>query len=601
MSILPYRLVRHKNTFMYSIEGDLSMARLSTAEKKKKRNKIIIIVAIVLAIITVAVIIVRKRVDAKFGSKDELRYETTVVKRGSLSTFVSGSGNLEDEDIEDICLPDGVELTEIVVADGDLVKEGDLLAKADMGSVMNAMSALQKDIDSLDEDIAKAADKTAKTFISSPVKGRIKQLYLGNGDSVTDAMLEHGCIAVISLDGYMAVDIESGSLKLNDKVTVSVESGKEYSGRVDTVSDGKATVLITDDGPLNGENVSVKNTAGGSVIGSGTLYIHKPMKVTAYAGKVDLCHVKENTQLYEGSAIYSLSDTGYKADYESLLRTRGEYEEDMSELIAMYINGGITAPFDGEIDKVDDTLDDPVKKKEADNTAAASAAASASASASASSSASMYAAMSGAMTGAMPASASASTTAAASASAASAGKTEEKETVLCTLAPNKTVKIKLSIDEANILSLSVGQRADITCSSIGDDVFEGKLTEINKIGTSSAGVTRYTAEVTADKDSRMLSGMTATVKIIIEGKDNALIIPHDALKQTSTTSYVYTSYDAEKAELSGMVEVEAGIVTDDYAEIISGLSEGDTVLYVKKRSGFPFGMMSYSSDGESDY
>ena len=94
----------------------------------------------------------------------------------------------------------------------------------------------------------------------------------------------------------------------------------------------------------------------------------------------------------------------------------------------------------------------------------------------------------------------------------------------------------------------------------------------------------------------MLQGMSAKVVIRIQGVENAVIIPTDALHQTRTTSYVYTSYDEEMKEFGGMVTVTVGISNSSYAEIISGLSEGDTVWYTKTETGF-FGMPGFGGGG----
>ena len=61
----------------------------------------------------------------------------------------------------------------------------------------------------------------------------------------------------------------------------------------------------------------------------------------------------------------------------------------------------------------------------------------------------------------------------------------------------------------------------------------------------------------------------------------------DALHQTSTTSFVYTSYDAETGEYGGLKEVQAGISNSESVEILSGLEEGETVWYVEKKDN-PF-------------
>ena len=158
--------------------------------------------------------------------------------------------------------------------------------------------------------------------------------------------------------------------------------------------------------------------------------------------------------------------------------------------------------------------------------------------------------------------------------------------------------VTISVDETNILSLSEGQAASVSIDSIGEDVFSGEVTEINTVATSSSGVTVYSAVITLEKAEGMLSGMSADVVITIEGVDNALLIPVDALHQTRATAYVYTQYDAETGEYSGMVEVTTGLQNSSYVEITSGLSEGDTVYYTEEEeSGFSFGGMSFGGMG----
>ena len=83
----------------------------------------------------------------------------------------------------------------------------------------------------------------------------------------------------------------------------------------------------------------------------------------------------------------------------------------------------------------------------------------------------------------------------------------------------------------------------------------------------------------------MLVGMTADVDVRIEGTENALIIPVDALHQNSASYYVYTGYDEEQKRYTGRTDVTIGMQNDDYVEITSGLNEGDTVYYTEADSG----------------
>ena len=142
------------------------------------------------------------------------------------------------------------------------------------------------------------------------------------------------------------------------------------------------------------------------------------------------------------------------------------------------------------------------------------------------------------------------------------------------------MSVTITVDESDILSLAVGQEADVTVRSVGEDSMSGIVTEIDKTGASES----YTAVIQLEKVQGMLNGMTASVDVRIEGVDDAIIIPADALNQTSTGAYVYTTYDEETQEYGGRVDVITGLSNDNYVEIKSGLSVGDTVYYTEKQT-----------------
>ena len=103
------------------------------------------------------------------------------------------------------------------------------------------------------------------------------------------------------------------------------------------------------------------------------------------------------------------------------------------------------------------------------------------------------------------------------------------------------------------------------------------------------------------KEEGMLAGMSASTTISIEGVENALLIPVDALNRTSSSYYVYTSYDAETNTLSGMKEVTVGISNANYVEITSGLSEGDVIYYTEQEDMFASFMPSGMGDGGMNF
>ena len=415
-------------------------------------------------------------------------------------------------------VPDSVKLTELKVEVGDTVNKGDVIATADLSTVLSAMSETQASIDSLDKKIKSAADDEVSSIIKTTVAGRIKKIYAAKGDDVSSVMIDNNALALLSMDGYMAVDIEAAKLEAGDKVKVTTSADKTYDGTVESKSGSKVTIILTDDGPAYGDKVTVKTTDG-DILGTGELYIHDQLAIVGYAGTIKSVSVSENQKLSAGKEIFTLSDTSYTANYEQYLSQRKDLENNLLALTAIYRSGALTADYSGTVKSIP-TLDED-------------------------------------------------------------DSSDDTSTVF-EICPDKTMTVSVSIDETDILSLSIGQKVDVTVTSISDETFEGQITEIDRTGTTSSGVTTYTASIQIEKAEGMLAGMSASASISITSVENALIIPVDALNKTSTTAYVYTTYDEENDTFGGMTEVEYGISNSNYVEIKSGLKEGDTVYYKEK-------------------
>ena len=60
------------------------------------------------------------------------------------------------------------------------------------------------------------------------VSGRVKMIYAETGDDVVDVMYEKGALALLSLDGYMAADVETDALSAGESVTVRLSDGEEF-------------------------------------------------------------------------------------------------------------------------------------------------------------------------------------------------------------------------------------------------------------------------------------------------------------------------------------------------------------------------------------
>ena len=513
------------------------MANPSNSPKAVKRRnfvkKTIAVIAVIVLLITAVVLYFQRRVEEKFMSGDMDNVLSAAVTTGSIQTTVSGSGSLTGEGIVDVEVPDSVPLDTVYVKVGDRVHAGDVLASVKASDILAALSELQDQLEDLDKDLRDAKNDTVSATISAGVSGRVKAVFAEAGDDVSSVMYEHGALALLSLDGKMMVRVSGGSYTQGQTVTVTDSQGKEYEGTVSTVSGEEATVLLTDNGPRYGDTVTVDGTD------TGTLEIHQPLKVTGYAGTVSWVSARENAQVSRTTTLFSLKDTASSANYDRILAQRAQYEDMYQTLVKLYKDGAVLAPCDGTVGSIpEEEAEDPAL--------------------------SAY-------------------------SSAAAGSSDPlSQTVRFTLDPGLEMSVTIQVDETDILSLKEGQTASVTVESIGKNAYSGIVTEIDTTAASSDGVTMYTATITLDKMEGMLSGMTADVAVTIQGVENALLVPADAVHKTSSTAYVYTAYDTESRSYGSPVEVTVGMSDGDYTEITAGLKEGDVVYYTEKETGNMF-------------
>ena len=532
-------------------QSDALFEQLNKNKKKKKRKTLrtVLIIILVIAVALMAAFNhLRQQVEESFAAMAE-EVQSYEVRRGPISTTVTGTGTLAEVGLETVTMPSEVEILEILVKAGDPVTAGKVLATVDMASVMDAMESIQSELANLDARINNAKNDSVAGYITAGVDGRVKKLYAAEGTDVAACVAQYGALALLSLDGYMAVDIETDILHAGDAVTVIRANGTEISGIVEKVNHGVATVLVTDKGPEMDEPVTV--TADGTEIGNGSLYIHSPLRITGYAGRVTEIYREENDWVDDYYWIFALEDTGVTASYDSLLRQRAEKEAALLELLKIYRDGAILATIDGVVSTVDHVPDASGKTQSA-GTAAQSTGM-------------------GNYSGMMQS----------GNTAQDSAQRSRSDTRLLTVYPNVTMQVTIAIDEMDILALQVGQTAEVTVSSIGEDtLYTGVVTEID------TGTSQYSAVVELPKEEGMLPGMTAEVDVQIRGLEDALLIPVDALHQTSTIYYVYTTYDPETMRYGGRVEVTVGMRNSEFAEITSGLSEGDTVWYTEETDYF---------------
>lgn len=138
-----------------------------------------------------------------------------------------------------------------------------------------------------------------------------------------------------------------------------------------------------------------------------------------------------------------------------------------------------------------------------------------------------------------------------------------------------TPQAAVNLPEIDIVTVEVGQKVTLTLDAFPDKTFTGKVSAINTTGSTSSGVTSYPVTITFDTDVKnMYPNMAVSATLITDIKNDVLLVPSGAVQTTDGTSTVRVMKNGQVTS----VPVEVGDSNDTQTEIISGITEGETVV-----------------------
>jgi HlyD family secretion protein len=138
-----------------------------------------------------------------------------------------------------------------------------------------------------------------------------------------------------------------------------------------------------------------------------------------------------------------------------------------------------------------------------------------------------------------------------------------------------TLKVEVPVNEVDIASIALGQKAILTFDALTDFTTTGKVEKIDSLGTVTQGVVTYGVIIGFDQiDPRIKSEMSVSADIITLTRQNTLILPSGAIKMQGDTSYVQILEGGAPQNRN----VEVGIANSTHTEIKSGLSPGEEAV-----------------------
>lgn len=170
------------------------------------------------------------------------------------------------------------------------------------------------------------------------------------------------------------------------------------------------------------------------------------------------------------------------------------------------------------------------------------------------------------------------------------GDTASSGTAIAVLITPQSIA-EITLNEVDITKIQIGQKATLTFDAVENLTITGTVIEMDTIGTVSQGVVSYAVKIGFDtQDERVKPGMSTTATIITESKQEVLTVPSSAIKTQGEINYVEVpdeTIDSSASSSSNGIalikspkqqQVEIGISNDTSTEIISGLSEGEQII-----------------------
>ena len=501
--------------------------------RKKGHGKKLVALVLVCAIAGGGLRFAFGRTKASAAPAASSAYTTAAVERRNITASITGSGTLEAANSYSVTtLLEGTILT-AEFEEGDQVEEGTVLYTIDSS---NASSSLEKAEISLNQSQRSYNNKLKNQEdlnVTATASGRVIALDVEVGDDVSAGQT----VATIRNSDVMSLTVpfpadDAAGFSLGQTASVTLDSTFETLNgtvskisAVDTVLSGnrivrEVTIDVSNPGGISTSQSASAEIAGVGSSSGGTFAYADEAAVTAkISGEVASLRVSEGDRVDKDQLLLVLSSDTLADEIQSASESLRSAQLSLESQYGQLDDYTITSPISGTI------IDKNYK----------------------------------------------------------AGETSESNQVLCSIYDLSYLTMTLSVDELDITSVEVGQNVELAMDAITDHTYAGTVSKISQIGTATSGVTVYDVTLTIEGDDQLKLGMNGTATILVEERENVLLVPIAALSTSRGESYVWLKSDSAAEDEPGVrTTVETGLSDETYAEVLSGLSEGDVVLITRE-------------------
>ncbi|MFC5300353.1 efflux RND transporter periplasmic adaptor subunit [Azospira restricta] len=156
---------------------------------------------------------------------------------------------------------------------------------------------------------------------------------------------------------------------------------------------------------------------------------------------------------------------------------------------------------------------------------------------------------------------------------------------LINLEDMRTLKVDFRLPEAMLPRLKVGQPVEVVSDALPGERFTATLAAIDPLVDANGRAIACRARLD-NAGGQLRPGMFVRTRLIFEARDDALMIPEQALVADPQQAFVFTVVDGKAKK----VPVKTGLRRGAQVEVVEGLKEGDVVVaagQLKLRDGAP--------------
>lgn len=150
------------------------------------------------------------------------------------------------------------------------------------------------------------------------------------------------------------------------------------------------------------------------------------------------------------------------------------------------------------------------------------------------------------------------------------------------------LRLTVQVDEIDIRLIQPGMVARVQLDALPDVSIPATVERVGVLGNNVEGVVSYDVDLALDNAAQAARvGMTAEASIIIEARDDVLLVPNLYIRLDRRTDQAFVqlpAFDAEGLPTLREIEVMLGLQGQDNSEIIAGLALND-VIGIDETSG----------------